>query len=272
MKILVPIDFTSTTENALTYAIGLTKGIDHEITLFHVTESDKDSAAALSRLNEMSAKYKSEGATLHTHVITGNIFDHIGETASQIEASIIIMGTHGIKGVQHIVGSKAMRVITNSKTPYIVVQNKPYRAIKNVLVPIDFSREVKQMLPFLTAISGQFHATLHLLKEKSKDEFIQKKIDNNLSYFVSFLSDNKISFKVLENDFSNNKYKSVVKEANSIDADLIVTTIDPETGLTDYMMGVDEQKIVANESQIPVLCINIKNFMSKSGNIFEYTF
>ena len=61
-------------------------------------------------------------------------------------------------------------------------------------------------------------------------------------------------------------------EANSVDADLIVTTIDPEVGITDYMMGVDEQKIVANESQIPVLCINIKNFMSKSGNIFEYTF
>ena len=42
MKILVPIDFTPTTENALKYAIGLTKDEAHEITIFNVTESDKE--------------------------------------------------------------------------------------------------------------------------------------------------------------------------------------------------------------------------------------
>ena len=272
MKILVPIDFTPTTENALKYAIGLTKVVDqNEIILFHVTENDKDTATADNKLKALIQNYASSGANLHSLVRTGNIFDMIGETATQNEASLIVMGTHGIKGVQHIVGSKAMRVITNSKTPYIVVQNKPYRPIKNVIVPVDFTREVKQMLPFLTTIAEKFDAVLHLLKEKSKDEFIQKKIENNLQYFISFLSDNNIKYKILDNDFSN-KYKSVLKEANGVDADLIVTTIDPEFGITDYMMGVDEQKIVANESQIPVLCINIKNILSKTGNIFEYTF
>ena len=272
MKILVPIDFTPTTENALQFAIGLTKGEPHKITIFNVTESDKELQNSLTKLESLSDRYKMEGAQIKCLSKTGNIFDLIGEVATQIEAALIVMGTHGIKGMQHIVGSRAMKVITNSKTPYIVVQNKPFRPINKVLVPVDFTREVKQSLPFLTSVAELFKATLYLMKEKNKDEFIQNKIENNLSYFISYLSDNNIAFKVSENDFSSNKYKSVLKEANTVDADLIVSTIDPEIGITDYMMGVDEQKIVANESQIPVLCINVKNFMSKTGTIFEYTF
>ena len=63
-----------------------------------------------------------------------------------------------------------------------------------------------------------------------------------------------------------------MQHANASGADLIVTTIDPETNITDYIMGVDEQKIVANESQIPVLCVNTKHYMNRKGSIFEYTF
>jgi hypothetical protein len=59
MKILVPIDFTHVTENALKYAIGLTDVLSvTEIVLFHVVASEKDSPEAIYKLNELIEQYK----------------------------------------------------------------------------------------------------------------------------------------------------------------------------------------------------------------------
>lgn len=270
MKIVVPIDFTPVTENALKYAIGLTDVLFvSNIILFHVVGSDKETAATSDKLNGLIQKYKDQTrVTLESFIKTGNIFDLIGKTAAELEAALIVMGTHGIKGMQHIIGSRAMRVITNSETPYIVVQKKPYTQIKKILVPVDFTRESKQMLPLLQTLNDKFKSTFYLIKEQAKDEFIENKISNNMTYFKSFLNDNKISF-VESGSYSSSKYKDVLQQANTIDADLMVTTIDPETNIADYIMGVEEQKLVANESQIPVLCVNIKHFMNRKGNIFD---
>src|SRR5438094_576188 len=126
MKIVVPIDFTPVTENALKYSIGLTDVLPvSNIILFHVVASDKESAAVSHKLHELIQSYKDQTrATLEILIKPGNIFDQIGKTAAELNASLIVMGTHGIKGMQHIIGSRAMRVITNSETPYIVVQKK----------------------------------------------------------------------------------------------------------------------------------------------------
>jgi nucleotide-binding universal stress UspA family protein len=271
MKILVPIDFTPITENALQYAIGLTDVLSvKNIILFHVVSSEKDAAPALYNLNQLMEQYKSKTtAVLETHVSPGNIFDQIGSTAAELRASLIIMGTHGIKGMQQFIGSKAMKVITQSKTPYIVVQKLPYKEIRKILIPVDYTKEIKQLLPLVQSLNDKFKANLVLVKQTSKDEFIENKINYNLTYFKSFLKDTHIPFTESGTYTSSSKYKDVLALAKSSGADLIVTTIDPDTGIADYIMGVEEQKIVANEAQLPVLCINIKHFMKGSGGIFE---
>lgn len=274
MKILVPIDFTLVTENALKYALSLTDTLGvKNITLFHVVSSEKETSGASQKLQTLIEKYKLQTtATVESEIRPGNIFDMIGKTATELKASLIVMGTHGIKGMQHIIGSRAMRVITNSKTPYIVVQQKAFRPIKKILIPIDFTKEVKQLLPLLQTLNEKFNASFSLITQEAKDEFIQDKIHNNLAYFKSFLSQNNITYSVIGTYHSSSRYKDVLHHATGADVDLIVTTIDPETNITDYIMGVEEQKIVANESQIPVLCLNIKHFMNRKGNVFEYTF
>src|SRR5678816_2217797 len=107
MKILVPIDFTEVTENALRYAIGLgdTLPVRH-IILFHVVSSEKDAPVAQANLNKLIDKYKAQShAALESSILPGNIFDKIGKAAVDQDAALIIMGTHGIKGMQHIIGS-----------------------------------------------------------------------------------------------------------------------------------------------------------------------
>ncbi len=271
MKLLVPIDFTVVTENALKYAIGLTGVLPiTNITLFHVVASEKDASAATNNLNALIQKYKDQTSVkIESDVRPGNIFDQIGSTAEELNASLIIMATHGIKGMQHIIGSKAMKVITNSKTPYIVVQKLAYKPIKKILIPVDYTKEIKQLVPLIQSLNDRFKAELILMKQKSGDEFINNKINNNLTYFKSYLKDSNIPFSEAGMYSASSKYKEVLSQANNSQADMIVTTIDPETNITDYIMGVEEQKLVANESQIPVLCFNIKHFMKTKGSFFE---
>lgn len=273
MKIVVPLDFTPVTENALKYAIGLTDVLAvKNITLFHVIDNEKDRTDATEKLKNLQEKYRSNtSATLQTFIKPGNIFDEIGSTAAALEASLIVMGTHGIHGMQRVLGSRAMKVITHSQTPYIVVQQLPYKPVKKILIPIDFTKEVKQLLPMLETLNAKFNATFCLITQAAKDEFIQNKIDNNLQYFKSYMNDNNISF-IQSGTYSSSKYKEVIQHAKDNQADMLVTTIDPDVNITDFIMGVDEQKLIANELQLPVLCVNVKHYMSRNGNVFEYTF
>jgi nucleotide-binding universal stress UspA family protein len=270
MKILVPIDFTDVTEHAYHYALQLP--FAREIILFHVVDSIKKEAEALKQLEKIKTKVNVPSSiTVSLRVEEGSIFELIGDTALQIGADLIVMATHGIKGLQHIIGSRAMKVITHSKTPYIVIQKKPYRPLKKMLVPVDFTREVKQVIPAVLQFAKLFNASIALLKQMNDDTFIQNRINHNLNYFESVLNDEKVAYTIIEKEFSlDDKYEVVTEQAAATDADIIVTTIDPELGLTDYIMGVEEQKIVANSLQLPVLCINIKHFMVAS-DVFGIT-
>lgn len=270
MKLLIPIDFTPVTENALHY--GLQLPTVKEVVLFHVVNSDNELNEAQTKLEALANKYKAKFASgITSSVKTGNIFDHIGEEAIHQKCDIIVMGTHGIKGMQRILGSRAMKVITNSKTPYIVVQNKPFEKIEQILVPVDFTKESKQILSFLVTISNLFKANIQLLPQASgKDEFIKNKIDNNVGYFRSVLDSNSCKFTILDDTFSYDKrYKDITRQAVAHSSDMIVAAIDPKVDVADYIMGVEEQKIVANEEQLPVLCINTRSFSKFTGSIFE---
>jgi nucleotide-binding universal stress UspA family protein len=271
MKILVPIDFTSVTENALKYAIGLCDTLPVTgILLYHVVASEKEAPTAAAGLNRLIDTYRAQTrAVLESKVEPGNIFDKIGPAAAAEKAALIVMGTHGIKGMQRLIGSKAMRVITNSETPYIVIQQQPYRKVKKMMIPVDSSREGKQLLPLLEKLNEKFNAELLLVRQTTKDEFIDNKIRNNIMHFKAYLKDCGIQFAETGTFTASSKYKDVVREAAAGRADLIVTTIDPETDITDYIMGVEEQKLVANELQLPVLCVNIRHFMNRKGGIFE---
>ena len=114
MKLLVPIDFTTVTENALNYAVQLESA--KEILLFHVVNSEAEQPKALERLEALAEKYRpTYTGILSTSVRVGNIFDHIGEEALNSHCDLIVMGTHGISGMQHFLGSRAMKVITKDR-------------------------------------------------------------------------------------------------------------------------------------------------------------
>jgi len=57
------------------------------------------------------------------HTVIGNPFQEIMKRAEQFDADLIIMGTHGRTGIEHVlVGSTAERVVRNSNIPVLTVR------------------------------------------------------------------------------------------------------------------------------------------------------
>lgn len=264
MKILVPVDFTAITESGYKYALSLP--FASEIILLHCTDSKNQAQEASKQLDTLIKKYPlPQGIKINILIVAGSIFDHLGQAAEEVNAGLIVMATHGIKGMQHYLGSHAMKLITHSKTPFIVVQQRPYKSLQKMLVPVDYTKEVKQELPVVIQYAKLFKATVLLLKQNHDDTFIQNRSNRNTDYFIAELTNAEIEWHLIEQKFSvDNKYEVINHQAAANDADIIVTTIEPDLNIADYVMGVEEQKIVANSLQLPVLCVNIRQFTSSN--------
>ena len=115
-KLLVPTDFTDVAHSAIQHAVKFATIINAEVVLLHVVSSREEVNKAKQKLEAETSIGKSfnSSCSFKTVVRIGNIFDDIGDVASELGISLIFMGTHGASRWQKIKGSDALKVITNS--------------------------------------------------------------------------------------------------------------------------------------------------------------
>lgn len=260
--ILVPTDFTPVGDSAVNYAKELAVILKANIKLLHVVAKDKDTAVAKAALDNIANNLNQNGFNASSLVAVGNIFDDIGNVASSENAALIVMGTHGVKGMQHLMGSKALKVITNSSVPFIVVQKKPLPAngFKKILIPLDFNQEVKQSIKYAWEIGKYFNAKIHIAYVVEKDPFIAQKIERNIPYAIDLMEENQIQYEITgleKKDFTQN----LINFAQDKEIDLI-TLINNHENIFTYFGGSFEQKVIGNEKEIPVLVINAIHLQS----------
>lgn len=129
-KILVPIDFSNYSKNALRYAVNFARKFGSKICLVYVVEpviypSDFSMGQVTFPVNdlEMNDKAKVELDNLakteigpdievETIIKTGKPFVEINECASEFDIDLIIIATHGHTGMEHLLfGSTAEKVV-----------------------------------------------------------------------------------------------------------------------------------------------------------------
>ncbi len=147
-KILVPIDFSDYSKSALRYAIDFAKHFDAKLFLIYVVEpiiypadfsmGQVTFPSAEVDLNERARTElenlaKAEiGDSLKYEIIikTGKPFAEINDTASEIDADLIIIATHGHTGVEHLLfGSTAEKVVRKAPCPVLTLR-EPIKGFK----------------------------------------------------------------------------------------------------------------------------------------------
>jgi nucleotide-binding universal stress UspA family protein len=268
--IVVPWDFTHVASHALAHAVKISRMVGNEISLLHVVSngiSQKALTEARAQLqkavDENSKKYN---VVLSWQISKGTIFNAISEFANEKEASLVVMGTHGMKGMQKLTGSWALKVMVKSKVPFIVVQDSPadQERYHNIVFPIDFRSENKEKMKMAIFMGKYFDSKIHMFVAGTTDKGLAKKTKINLNFAVKYLIQNNIEYEIHEVP-KKNFPQQTLDFAQKINADLILIVTTKNITFADYTFGASEQYIIANSSKIPVICVNPKVSFTKVG-------
>jgi len=191
-RILVPIDFSPFSRDALRYGSWLARSDNAVLDLLHVVQDLSPIAVggefggtSIARLSQefestadeaLSTALPQEwlkGLTVNRQTIVGSPWQRIVDFAGSNNVGLICLGTHGRGGFSRfILGSVAERVVQHSSCPVLVVRRHQRDggddkdlspAVKRLLVPIDFSDFSANLIKEGCELARRLKADLHLL-------------------------------------------------------------------------------------------------------------
>jgi universal stress protein A len=143
-KILVPVDFSETSQQAFHYALRFAEQFGCKIVLLHVVEPEsviagvpttidvfaqpeEDMIAAEAELKGLAASSRNRPSSLTLKVRTGHAPNEINKAAKDLDVDLIIMATHGYTSWRYFcIGSTAERVVHTAPCPVLVVREKEH--------------------------------------------------------------------------------------------------------------------------------------------------
>ncbi|MBN1949614.1 MAG: universal stress protein [Bacteroidales bacterium] len=259
--ILVTWDFTEKSEFALEHAVIASRQLKFPIGLVHIVKKSSEVDAAERTIKEVIAKKFAQLDPAPTlFVRSGNIFSTISDLADELEAVMVFMGTHGMKGMQKVLGSWALKVIARTKVPFIVVQDKPTgnELFKKTVIPLTYRKENKECINWAAYFSRHFDTHYTIFRAHHTDQIFKKGIESNLLFLTKYFNSKGIPCDVEEAGTDADFVTQSVNYCIENGADSLMIMVTKDIGLTDYMLGAQEQRIIANEAKIPVICINPK--------------
>ncbi|TLX77160.1 universal stress protein [Labilibacter sediminis] len=265
--ILVPFDFTEIAMHAVEHAYMFSKKNNMRICLLNIVKKETDINGSLEKLKTEATKINDKlGFLPDVEVREGTIFKTINMVAEEKDAVLVVMGTHGIKGLQKLTGSWALKVIIGSKIPYLVVQDSPSATQeKKIVFPVDFKTENKEKLVWAEFISKFLDTKVYLFSTSSKEGAIEPRTKANLVFCKNFLTEKNINYELSLSEGNGSFSQETINFANKINADAIIIMTTRDIAFHDYVLGANEQQIIANSSKVPVMVINPRTDLMKYG-------
>ena len=262
VNILVPTDFTDVANYSIDHATEIAKILNHKIVLLHVVGKKvigtPKEDAIMQKMEEEVAKIKSRANLKVSYLIEeGSIFTTIGQVADRLRAEFIVMGIHGKKGVQHIMGSYAYKVVCSSNVPVMVVKCMHHHVgYHEIVLPIDFSQESTQKILKAVKFSKYFGAKIRVFgflgtRNKAtifKKEALLKKVkdtfsDLGLDVTTDLCIDPNIDWP-----------EALMNFAEKIDADLIMIVAEKGSSIPDIFSQNSTERII-DKADVPILTV-----------------
>lgn len=266
---LVPTDFSEVCANAAKRAASLAKDFNYKVVLLHVIDrntiselkKDKKGIESVSEKLQDLAKSLINEFVIQVEILAreGDIFSTIAEVAEELDASLIFLGTHGKVGMQKVTGSFALRVIMSSEVPTVVVQKRPLgHGISKIVMPLTSDAGPWAKTKWAAYIAKEFNCTI-MVYHLPGDE-----LEDVITMITNHFTVNNVKFTIEAADKSSNFTKQVLDYATTENADMILILTNPDKGVKSFLLGSYDEEIIFNPSQIPVMCINPRDFSWKS--------
>jgi nucleotide-binding universal stress UspA family protein len=140
-KILVPIDFSGCSDNALRNAIVLAEKMHMELILMHsyvipvamaemapgllTQEIERAEKNANDQFDDLEAKFPDLKEVHYIRSVDAvPLLDSVREIVKQHDVAFVVMVTHGASGIQKVLGSNAYSIMKHVKCPVIALPEK----------------------------------------------------------------------------------------------------------------------------------------------------
>lgn len=283
-KILVPLDFSECSINAVRTAGDIARKNGADIYLLHVpdmpeevveanfeahqqtSESIMTINAAKKRMEQIMQEYL-VGLKVARVMEFHDLYDVIVDQAAKYNIDLIVMGTHGVKGwKEKLIGSTTEKIVRFSTVPVLAVKHyTPNDDFKNIVFASNFYGEVKTAFPKIKAFADEMGATIHLAKvindENFEDESKTEKIMEDFAH--DFELKNYTTTVINDDDFE----EGIVYYADKVKADVIAIATHGKTGISRLISGSLAEELT-NHVNLPVLTSRIEEADFKYGVIF----
>lgn len=275
-KILVPVDFSTPSENALKVASELAQKNKAEVHVLHVIElaeslfgaeqfnvNDEQiiffMKLAQKRFETFLQKVYLKGVTVKSFVEPGSAAIAIRETVEKNDIDIIVMGSNGVSGIEEIViGSNTEKVVRHSEVPVLVVKNEMKSiAINNIVFASNFEIENLDAYKKAKQFADSFDAEMHMLYVNLPGNQFSStpEIHEQMRVFLNKVEMplNKDHVEIF-NDYTIQE--GVINGSEKLKADLIIIPTHGRKGISHFFNGSIGEDVV-NHSDLPVLTLKI---------------
>ena len=194
-RILCPVDLSDVSRDAINHAVLLARWYKAKITALHVCNplvvpetdfivlgfgprpvlTDEDVKQARE---QVLACFRSAGQDIEVLIDSGQAAHQVLERAKSLPADVVVMGTHGAGGFEHLVlGSVTEKVLRRATCPVLTVPPRAHTIaklpFKRILCPLDFSESSLTALDFAFSLAQQGDAELtilHVFEWPAEDE------------------------------------------------------------------------------------------------------
>jgi nucleotide-binding universal stress UspA family protein len=274
LKILVPVDFSPESENALLYAIKIAKSTDKASIILHhsifvkdvmadllekikdvlIAETEKELAALLKKCNSKGI----ENVDFKTDYVFGYPDESILQVAEKYHSNIIIMGTKGASGIERfLIGSVATKVLENATIPVLVVPKdySPRNKIKEILFSSDLEK-LDTRLHLVVAFAKLFDAqvsVLHILPESASQIVLNS--EETANRLITKNNYEKIKFFTF---MDSNIEQGIHNFVSQHPVDLLV--MHPQKrSFIEKILDISKTKNLVSNSLTPILAVPIKD-------------
>lgn len=271
--ILVGIDFSECSKNALAHAVSIAEKSDLKILMVWankffdnpINNNNLIEVGAVNVFEELLKQYKPILGDKISYVIKhGSVYDSMQELCDEINPLLVVIGTHGTSSIrERWLGSNAYRLSLLLKTPVITIRNgiDVNKTMSHILLPIDSTVETRQKLPITAILAKFFGATIHILAVLvSQVDEVNARVASYVKQVSEYLDDEKIAY-VIDELKTNNVAEDVIEYAEKINANLISIMDEQELSLKNIFAGSYSLQIVT-KSKCPVLISHSVNIYS----------
>ena len=129
-----------------------------------------------NRMAELLRHPDLDGVDVHGRLLVGEPATRILDLADAEKPDLIVVGTHGAKGLKHfLLGSIAEEIFRHARCPVLTLGPKGRvdrgreRTVKTILVPVDLSEESRQAVPVAAGIAADFQACVRFVHVAPKE-------------------------------------------------------------------------------------------------------